>query len=363
MAVHAVQFQHGPARRPACSTQRSRRCGRPVGCLRGSAPRRLGPGADGGVRHVRAPRLQSGHRFQPRSHPRHHAGHLRVPRLPGHRWPAVHGRRHSRSVRSGDLDGARGLGRQRRHGDARRRRRVHPDTGCLARHSEGEPWTDEQAGRWDRGDALTQPAPGRRLQVQPAQRRPGRFRCHVHHCGTGERTPGGRTRGREADALYGRPQRGLDRFLRLHRVLCRRSGERARHRRDPKRRGQDRCRSVGRRFRRLLGRYRRAAAPGSHGRQPAGRSAMGVHDAGLGRQDPDGLQFAVCDGVAGQAGRGIPDRDRKRRGRRPARHRHARRRSDEPQSLSGRRDRLPVPQPHRMVAGGRAWARHWCRRR
>ena len=47
-------------------------------------------------------------------------------------------------------------------------------------------------------------------------------------------------------------------------------------------------------------------------------------------------------------------RDRQRRRRRPARHRHAGRRTDEPQPLPGRRDRLPVRRRPPRLAGHRA---------
>ena len=69
---------------------------------------------------------------------------------------------------------------------------------------------------------------------------------------------------------------------------------------------------------------------------------LAVHDAGLGRQDPDGLLLAVRDGVADRQQGPVPDRHRQRRRRRPARHRHPRRRPDEPQPLPGRGDLLPV---------------------
>ena len=49
---------------------------------------------------------------------------------------------------------------------------------------------------------------------------------------------------------------------------------------------------------RVLGRDRRAARPRPHRGQPPGRPHVAVHDAGLGRQDPDGLLLAVGDGLA-----------------------------------------------------------------
>ena len=63
----------------------------------------------------------------------------------------------------------------------------------------------------------------------------------------------------------------------------------------------DRRRPARRRQRRLLGRDRRAARPGPDRGQPARRPDLAVHDAGLGRQDPDGLLVAVRDGLADRA--------------------------------------------------------------
>ena len=82
----------------------------------------------------------------------------------------------------------------------------------------------------------------------------------------------------------------------------------------------------------------------SDGGQPAGRRHMAVHDAGHRRQDPDGLQLAQCDGVADRQSRVLPDRDGQRRGLRPARGRHARRRPAQSEPLSGGGDRVPLHQ-------------------
>ena len=79
----------------------------------------------------------------------------------------------------------------------------------------------------------------------------------------------------------------------------RRPARGARPRRGPRGGRADRGRPAGRRERRLLGGDRRAAPAGPHRGQPAGRPDLAVHDAGLGRQDPDGLLVAERDGVAG----------------------------------------------------------------
>ena len=73
-----------------------------------------------------------------------------------------------------------------------------------------------------------------------------------------------------------------------------------RPRRHPERRRAHRRRPAGRRQRRLLGGDRRAAPARPHRGEPAGRPHLAVHDAGLGRQDPDGLLVAVGHGLAGR---------------------------------------------------------------
>ena len=116
----------------------------------------------------------------------------------------------------------------------------------------------------------------------------------------------------------------------------------------------DRRGPAGRRVRRVLGRDRRALRPRPHRGEPDGRPALGVHDARLGRQDPDGLLVAVRDGLAGRPHGGRPGpvrhRDRQRRRLRPARHRHARR-ADEPEPLPRGRHRLPVRRRAPGLAG------------
>ena len=151
--------------------------------------------------------------------------------------------------------------------------------------------------------AQPQPAAGRRLQVQPAERRPGRQRRHLGDRRPGERHPGRRAGRREADELRVREERRHHRLLRLHLRLRRRPGERAGHRRHPGRRRAHRRRPARRRVGGLLGGDRRAAAPRSDGAEQGRRPDLVVHDAGLGRQDPDGLLVAERDGVGGGQGR------------------------------------------------------------
>ena len=101
--------------------------------------------------------------------------------------------------------------------------------------------------------------------------------------------------------------------------------------------------------RRRPGRDRRPVRARPDGGQPGGGRHLPVHDAGLGRQDPDGLLLAVCHGVPDRAPGRVRHRDRQRHRRRPARHRDPGRGPAQPQPLPGRRDRLPVPAPGRLA--------------
>ena len=140
-------------------------------------------------------------------------------------------------------------------------------------------------------------------------------------------------------------------------TLRRRPADRARPRRDPGGRRAHRRGSTRRRQRRLLGDDRRTPPARPDRGEPPGRPDVAVHDARLGRQDPDGLLIPSRHGVVDlQQGR-VPDRHRQRRRRRPARDRHAGRRADEPEPLPRGRDQLPLRRTqaagHRMPRLGR----------
>ena len=96
-----------------------------------------------------------------------------------------------------------------------------------------------------------------------------------------------------------------------------------------------------------------SATAGRDHRQRRGRSDVPLHDGGLGRQNPDGLLVALCDGAADRPARQIRRRLRQRHRRRPARHRDAER-PDESEPLSRRRDLLFV---HTTRRNGAATAR------
>ena len=113
-----------------------------------------------------------------------------------HGRSAVHRSRHARPLAARLRDRARGArGPRCRHPD-RRGRRLHADARDLARDPRPQPRAPRSARRRDRRHPVAQPARGRRLQVQPAQRRPRRHRCH------------GLDPGRGQPAARGRPGRG-----------------------------------------------------------------------------------------------------------------------------------------------------------
>ncbi len=270
----------------------------------------------------------------------------------GVRRPAVRRTRHARAVRAGVGLRARGARRQRRDRPRRRPRRLHADARGVARDPARQPGQDVQRpGRRHRGHAVAQPAARRRLQVQPAQRRPGGHRRHEVDRRHGERLHRGRPLRRATDPLRAGACSG--RAVRLPGDLRRRPAERRGPREGQGGRGADRSGPARRRVGGLLGRDRRPARSGPDGGEPAGGPDVAVHDARLGRQDPDGLLLAVGDGVADRPQGRVRHRHRQRRGLRPARHRHPRRRPDEPEPLPRGRDRLPVRRWAAVVAGER----------
>ena len=320
--------------------------------------------AAGRLRHLRPPRLAAWTGVQRGPHRRDHPGDLRVPRGAGHRRPAVPRPRHPRAVRAG-LTTARS--------------RCSPPTTspCWIDSRDGYTPTpavshailtynrgrDGRPRRRHRRHAVAQPAARtaassttRRTADRPTPTPPAGSRTAPTSCcaPASRACAGSRSRGRR-----GRH----DAAVRLPRRLRRRPAARPRPRRDPRRRRADRRRPARRRERRLLGRDRRAARARPHRGQPAGRPDVAVHDAGLGRQDPDGLLLAVRDGLADRQAPRVRDRHRQRRRRRPARHRHPRRRADEPQPLPRGRDRLPVRPPAGLACGAPPSARRWSRRR
>ncbi len=222
---------------------------------------------------------------------------------------------------------------------ARRATRRHPRSRTRSCGTTGA--ADDAASRAD-GIVVTpshNPPARRRLQVQPAARRPGRHRRHRLDRGPRQRAAARPAARASGGCRCARARAAATTAVRLPRHLRRRPAERPRPRRDPRGRGADRRRPAGRRERRLLGRDRRAAPARPHRGQPARRPHLAVHDARLGRQDPDGLLVAVRDGLADRRNGRFQiatgnDADADRHGIvTPGR------RADEPQPLPGRRDR------------------------
>ena len=128
----------------------------------------------------------SGHRgsslntsVQRAPHPRHDPGDRRVPRVARHHRAALHRRRHARAERSRADHRPRRARRQPGAGAHRRVRRLRADARPVARDPEMEQRPRDPRrgrGRRHRDHPVAQPAPRRRLQVQPAARRPGRLR-------------------------------------------------------------------------------------------------------------------------------------------------------------------------------------------
>ena len=104
--------------------------------------------------------------------------------------------------------------------------------------------------------------------------------------------------------------------------LLRGPGQRAQPARHPRRRGAHRRRPARRRQRAVLGLHRRAPRHRPDRGQPQGRPAVGLHDPGHRRQDPDGLLLAQRDGQPDHEQGRVRHLHRQRRRLRPARHRH-----------------------------------------
>ena len=198
---------------------------------------------------------------------------------------------------------ARGAGRQRRQVLVDAARRLHADAR-RCRH------------------AILAAQPGRRPSDRPTASwsrpshnppRDGGFKYNPPHGGPADTDATGwiADRANELldDGLDGvrriavRPGPGRAQPLRLPRRLRRRPAARARPGRHPRGRRPHRRRPAGRRQRRLLGRDRRTPRARPDRRQPDWSTPPGVHDARLGRQDPDGLLVAVRHGVADRAAR------------------------------------------------------------
>ena len=327
----------GPALRPGRRRPPGHRVLHP-----GARPGRRRPA--GRLRHVGSPRQQPAHRVQRDAHPGHDAGDLRLPQGAGLRRPAVHRPRHPRPVRAGLGDGARGAGRQRRHGAGRRPRRLHarprPSRTRSCAPTAARRWTGPASptASWSRRRTTRPPTAAssttRRTAARPTptppassptaptpSSRPASTAC------AGSRSPG---RG---------PPRGPTTSWAPTSTTC------------PSVVDLDRIREAGVRI----------------GADPLGGASVAYwgeiaerHGLDLTVVNPlvdptwrfmtldwDGKIRMDCSSpsamasLIGAQGR-VRHRHRQRRRRRPARHRHPRRRADEPQPLPRRRDPVPL---------------------
>ena len=167
--------------------------------------------------------------------------------------PLVPGPRHPPPVRARVPHHPRGAGRARGGGDDRRRRRLHAHPGDLARDPHPQPRRRRPPRRRDRGHPLAQPTRGRRLQVQPAQRRARGHRRSRAGCSDEANAPAGRGTGRREARPVRAGAGGPDHPPPRLRVGLRgRAARGDRPRRDPRERHPARGRPPGRRVGGLL---------------------------------------------------------------------------------------------------------------
>ena len=304
-----------------------------------------GPRPAGRLRHVRAPRQQPADGLQRDAHPGHDAGHLRLPQ----------GRRATTARCS---SAATPTGCPSRPG--RRRSRCSSPTTSRCSSTTATATRPPRPSRTrscapTAGKAMDGPGLADGIVVTPSHNPPsdGGFKYNPPHGGPADtdatsviadarqRAHRGRPRRRAPDPV--RPGAGGRGVLRLPGHLRRRPARRSS---TSTASARPACASAPTRSAApavaLLGRDRRAARPRPDRGQPPGRPDLAVHDAGLGRQDPDGLLVAVRHGLAHRPQGRLRHRHRQRRRRRPARHRHPGRRADEPQPLPRRGDPVPL---------------------
>ena len=171
------------------------------------------------------------------------------------------------------------------HAILRANERAHDGPGPRRRH---------------RRHAVPQPAPRRRLQVQPAARRPGRHRRDRLDRRPGQRADRGPTSRASTGSRSPAPAPPARRTTSSARTSTTCPASSTSTRSSAPASGSAPTRSAVASVD-YWARDRRAVRPRPHRRQPERRPDLALHDPRLGRQDPDGLLVAVRDGVAGRA--------------------------------------------------------------
>ena len=209
-----------------------------------------------------------------------------------------------------------------------------------------------RVSRRDRDHPIPQSAGGWGVQVQPADRWTCRGRRHALDRRTSQPAARGRPASGPTHRLRRRPRRGDNPSLQLPDGLRARARHSRRHGCNRRRRPEDRRRSARRCQRRLLGPDCRSIPPRRERGERHRRSHVPLHAPRLGRPHPHGLLVPVRDGDPDSAPGALRRRGRGRPGQRPARHRDAKRRPDESESLPCRRDLVSL-HTSPGLAGGR----------
>ena len=300
------------------------------GVLHASGPTRRCPrsGSRSGRRGTAARRLRR--RVQRGAHPRHQRRRsATTARAQGIDGPLFLGIDTHALSEAGVRERARGAGRERGRRDDRRPAAGYTPTPVVSHailtHNRGR-----TTGLAD-GIVITpshNPPEDGGFKYNPPNGGPGRHRRHAVDPGPGERAARGRLDGRRAHAVRAGAARRDDAPPRLPGRLRRRPRARHRHRRHARRRGDARRRSAGRRRRAYWAR-RSPSATGCRltVRERRRGSDLPLHDARLGREDPDGLLVAVRDAAPDRAQGPLRRRLGLRHRPRPARHRHPERRA------------------------------------
>ena len=104
------------------------------------------------------------------------SGHLPLPQADADRRALVSRYGHARTLGAGIEHRSRGARGERSRGHARARGRVYAHSRRLVRDPNVQSWAQGEARGRNRHHAFAQPAPRRRVQVQPSQRWAGRIR-------------------------------------------------------------------------------------------------------------------------------------------------------------------------------------------